>query len=264
MSADDRSVRSTGGSTMTTPVPVEDIRPITRPESVALARTETARTAALLRSLSDDQWSRATDCAAWDVRALAGHVLGMTETFSGLRPFVRNMRAGAREAGTGPFIDGLTAVQVRAHAALDSGDLMGRLEDLGPVQARWRGRRRLMRAIPITQQWDDGTVETWRLSYLVDVVLTRDTWMHRVDLARATGHALELTAGHDGRIVADVVAEWARRHGRPFTLALAGPAGGRYARDGEGPALALDAVEFCRILSGRAAGDGLLGERVPF
>jgi len=35
-----------------------------------------------------------------------------------------------------------------------------------------------------------------------------------------------LTPDHDARIVADVVAEWAGRHGRPFTLHLTGPAGG--------------------------------------
>ena len=33
---------------------------------------------------------------------------------------------------------------------------------------------------------------------------------------------MELTAGHDGRLVADVVTEWARRHGQPFTLTLTG------------------------------------------
>ena len=39
------------------------------------------------------------------------------------------------------------------------------------------------------------------------MILTRDTWMHRVDISRATGRDLVLTAEHDGRIVADVVDE---------------------------------------------------------
>jgi hypothetical protein len=56
------------------------------------------------------------------------------------------------------------------------------------------------------------------MGYLLDTILTRDPWMHRVDIARATGRDMVLTADHDGRIVADVVAEWARRHGQPFTL----------------------------------------------
>ena len=58
------------------------------------------------------------------------------------------------------------------------------------------------------------------------MILTRDAWMHRLDLARATGQDPTLTADHDGVIVADVVAEWARRHGQPYRLELpARPAG---------------------------------------
>ena len=109
-----------------------------------------------------------------------------------------------------------------------------------------------------------GQQETWRMGYLLDVILTRDPWMHRVDIARATGRELELTPEHDGRIVADVVAEWARRHGKPFTLTLTGPAGGEYVSGENGEHITIDAVEFCRTLSGRATGTGLLTQEVPF
>jgi hypothetical protein len=73
-----------------------------------------------------------------------------------------------------------------------------------------------------------------------------------------------LTYEHDGRIVADVVADWARRHGRPFTPRLDGPAGGAFTGGQDGPDIRLDAVEFCRILSGRSSADGLLATFVPF
>ena len=109
-----------------------------------------------------------------------------------------------------------------------------------------------------------GEQETWRMGYLLDVILTRDPWMHRVDTAHATGRQMELTSEHDGRIVADVVAEWARRHGTPFTLTLTGPAGGEYVSADGGELIAMDAVEFCRVLSGRAQGTGLLSQEVPF
>jgi hypothetical protein len=69
--------------------------------------------------------------------------------------------------------------------------------------------------------------------------------------------------------VADVVAEWARRHSQPFVLELTGPAGGRFVvGDGTGENLTLDAVEFCAslaaILVGRGLGSGLLAQPVPF
>lgn len=56
----------------------------------------------------------------------------------------------------------------------------------------------------------------------------------------------------DGRTVEYVVAEWATRHDQPFRLDLSGPAGGRF-RHGNGRShLEVDAIEFCRTLSGRA------------
>jgi hypothetical protein len=61
-----------------------------------------------------------------------------------------------------------------------------------------------------------------------------------------------------------VVAEWARRHGQPVMLHLTGLAGGRFASGDGGQELTLDAVEFCRILSGRAEGSGLLAQEAPF
>jgi hypothetical protein len=134
----------------------------------------------------------------------------------------------------------------------------------GPVQARWRGTRRLLRAVPMPNELHDGTTETWRFAFLLDVVLTRDTWMHRIDVATATGRPLELTPAHDGRIVADVVAEWARRHGQPFRLHLTGPGGGEFTHGSAGEELTLDAVEFCRTLGGRLPGEGLLAQEVPF
>lgn len=92
---------------------------------------------------------------------------------------------------------------------------------------------------------------------------TRDTWMHRIDLSGATQREPALSADHDARIVADIVAEWARRHQRPFTLALGGHAGGIYRQGTGGENIDIDAVEFCRILSGRGTGVGLLQHKLP-
>lgn len=161
------------------------------------------------------------------------------------------------------MVDALTAKQVADHADLSPPELIARIDDVGPKAARWRATRpALFRRMAIKEDVG-GEEETWRMGYLLDVILTRDPWMHRVDTARATGREMELTPEHDGRIVADVVAEWARRHGAPFTLTLTGPAGGSYV-SGDGEHITIDAVEFCRTLAGRAPGGGLLAQVVPF
>jgi hypothetical protein len=87
--------------------------------------------------------------------------------------------------------------------------------------------------------------------------------MHRIDIARAASIPAELTPEHDGRIVADVVAEWSRRHQQPVTLTLTGPAGGNFRAGTGGEARTVDAVEFVRILSGRAQGAGILRHKLP-
>lgn len=238
-----------------------------RGQTPTLAVTEYRRLADLLRSLEDDDWPQPTDCPLWDVRAVAGHCVGMMSDFTSLRAMMRRMRLAAREAKrTGAvMVDAMTALQVEEYAALTPDELVALVEERGPVAARWRTEApRLLRAMPMKESVG-GQPETWRLSFLLDTILTRDPWMHRVDISRATGRELHLTPDHDGHIVADVVAEWARRHGQPFELTLTGPAGGHFSR-GDAPAeqLELDAVEFCRILSGRGQGSGLLAQAVPF
>jgi hypothetical protein len=73
-----------------------------------------------------------------------------------------------------------------------------------------------------------------------------------------------VTSDHEGRIVADVVRDWAAHHGDTFTLRLTGPAGGTYRAGSGGNETVLDGIQFCRILSGRDPGDGLLMTQVPF
>ncbi|MGY2130036.1 maleylpyruvate isomerase family mycothiol-dependent enzyme [Blastococcus sp. SYSU DS0617] len=251
---------------MTAPAPARP-RPRTaaldRDTAYRLAATEYARIHAVLRDLAADDWNRPTDCPGWDVQAMAAHVLGMAEMAASVREMARQQRL-AGKAGGG--IDALTDVQVRTHAGLDGPAIVAALEATTPRALR--GRRRMSRIVgraKLPEEQVMGDVrEYWRIGFLLDVVLTRDVWMHRVDVCRATSHELELTPGHDGVLVADVVAEWAERHGRPYRLVLTGPAGGQWSSGTGGEELELDAVEFCRVLSGRGSGAGLLGQQVPF
>lgn len=249
--------------------PIDRIPAIRRDEVEALAATEYGRVADQLRALTPEDWARPTDCDLWDVRAMAGHTAGMMSDFTGFRPLMRRMRAASSSAkhGEGPLVDHMTAGQVAETASLSTDELIARIEVMGPKAARWRAKApALFRKMPMKEEVG-GQAETWRMGYLLGTILTRDPWMHRVDIARATGHAMVLTPEHDGRLVADVVAEWARRHGQPFRLTLTGAAGGEFVSGdgGEGGVvLELDAVEFCRMLSGRAEGVGLLSHEVPF
>jgi uncharacterized protein (TIGR03083 family) len=249
--------------TTTSTTRVQDIEPLSRAKAMALAAADYERFLDLLRSLRPDEWRRPTECEAWDVRAMACHLLAEAESHFSLREMAHQMRA-YRKAKTGPMIDAMTALQVRDRADLTPDEIVARLEHAVPRSVRARRRmpglmrRMRMKVDPPFER------ERWPLSYLMDVIYTRDTWMHRGDISRATARDSALTTEHDGRIVADVVAEWARRHGQPFTLTLTGPAGGDYVAGDGGEHIEVDAVEFCRILSGRAPSTGLLTAAVPF
>lgn len=235
-----------------------------REVAVRLAVTEYGRFLDLLRSLSPEDWTRPTDCPAWDVREIAAHCLGMAEMAASVRENLRQNREAGRRGGV--LIDALTGLQVEERRDMTPEQIVAAYADAGPRAAR--GRRRVpapVRALPMPgAQTVGGRPERWTFGFLVDTILTRDPWMHRIDIARATGRDPVLTRDHDGVIVDDVVQEWAGRHGSPCTLTLTGPAGGRWTFGSGGTELQLDAVAFCRTLSGRAPGDGLLAVEVPF
>ena len=235
-----------------------------RATALQLAETEYGRYLDQLRSLGPDDWSRPTDCPAWDVRAMATHNLGMAEMAGSLPEMVRQFTAAGRRDEEG--VDALTAHQVEQRQDLTPAEIIERYAAAVPRAARGRRRRSvLVGRLPLSEkQVVNGAEEVWTFGFMFETILTRDTWMHRIDTAKATGRPLVLTAEHDGVLVADAVAEWAARHGEPFTLHLTGPAGGTWSSGTGGEELTLDAVLLVRTLSGRAAGEGLLAVQVPF
>ncbi|HWC39593.1 MAG TPA: maleylpyruvate isomerase family mycothiol-dependent enzyme [Acidimicrobiales bacterium] len=249
----------------TTITDVATIPTLGHDEAMVLAEAEFARTLDLLQQLGAEEWRRPTVCRQWDVRAMVAHVVGMAEAQASFRQFAHDYRAASKRSG-GPMIDAMTAAQVRDRTSLTPTQLVERLAEVAPraVRARRRSPAVLRWAVRMKQDPPFDT-ERWKFGYLVDTIFTRDTWMHRLDLCRATGRTMVLTADHDGRLVADVVVEWARRHGQPFSLALSGAAGGRWAtEDGGGEDIQMDALDFCWTLAGRAPGTGLLETPVPF
>ena len=160
------------------------------------------------------------------------------------------------------------ATQLRSRGTWTAEELPPRWEKAGA--AALVARRRIpapIRALPLLPLGTVlGTRLGWKpLGYLFDIGFTRDVWMHRVDIARAVGAPLVLTAEHDGRIVADMVLEWTQLHDLEFELDLTGPAGGVFTSGTGGERLQIDAIELVWILSGRgeAPETGLLAHPLP-
>ena len=251
--------------TAMTPTRVEDIPVLRLPEANRVAATEYERYLDQIRALRPEDWGRPTDCTRWTVHDLVAHTVGQTQGFASFRENVRQFRLGPkvqREIGSTVPVDGINEIQVRDRCEWTPQQLINAFDKAVPASLRFR--RRLpwpLRAIPVG--FDPPRVPTKPLGYILHPVITRDVWMHRIDLWRATGAPLQLTAEHDGRIVADLVREWSTTHNDPFDLLLDGPAGGHFVRGEGGEQLEIDAVEFWRILSGRGNGEGLLAHPFP-
>jgi uncharacterized protein (TIGR03083 family) len=237
---------------------------IRRREARVLAEQEFTRFAELVAELSVDEWTAPTDCTAWDVRKIALHVLGSADAQASFPQFLHQLRRGVplnKEIDSHHWVDGMNELQIRERSHLSNDEIVAQLAAVGPraVKGRWRTPPP-MRYLPLPFGPPVGWVP---LKYLLDVGFTRDTWVHRIDICAATGREMHLTAGHDGRLAADIAAEWASIHGEPFELVLEGPAGGTFDQGVDGERIDIDAIEFIRILSGRLPGTGVLRHPLP-
>jgi len=237
---------------------------INRPEARRLADEEFRRFAEVTASLTSEDWAKPTDCTAWDVRKTALHVLGSADAQASVREFAHQLRKGIplnKQIDSHHWVDGMNELQIRERDRLSNTELANQLGAVGPkaVKGRW-GTPPPIRYLPIPF----GAPVGWKpLKYLLDVGFTRDVWCHRIDICGAIGRPMKLTADHDGRLVADIVAEWADLHGQPFDLVLEGPAGGKFTQGVNGERAEIDAIDFIRTLSGRLPGTGLLSHSLP-
>jgi uncharacterized protein (TIGR03083 family) len=252
-----------------TPQRADQIPAVSHAEAMLLTSAENLRLLTQLRGLDGGQWQAATDCTRWTVRDVVVHLVASAQAQANPIEFVRQVLAGRRltaEIGGEHWVDGLNEAQLRARTEWAPAMLPDSWQRHSA--AALKARRRMpapIRALPVLPIGTGlGVHIGWQpIGYLFAMGFTRDVWMHRIDIARATGIPLELTHEHDGRIVADIVAEWSRRHGQPYTLTLTGPAGGEFRSGGGGDPETVDAVEFARILSGRAEGPGILRHKLP-
>jgi uncharacterized protein (TIGR03083 family) len=246
-------------------IDVLDVPPIGHDEAMRIGAGEASKFGLLLKGLQPSDAALPTDCDRWNVADVVAHVVGSAAAQASPREFVRQVRAGKPrriEMGSPHWWDGMNEVQVLERRGRDLDRLATEWSEVSGRALRARARlprpiaglRVLKLPAPIGRQ---------PIRYLFDMGFTRDVWMHRIDIEHARGADPDLDATHDGRIVADIVAEWARSHGRPFILRLRGPAGGTFTAGRGGEDVEIDVVGFTRCLTERRAGSGVLAHPLP-
>ena len=241
------------------------IPPLTHSEAVAMARRELERFLALVTSLSDDDWEKPTACPRWNVRQIRALVTGAAASYARWSEFKRQnslkVQRSYRVSGLS-FLDSLNQIQVDDRASATPGALIDELRTVGPRAIATRERLPgLLRAIRVPLP-ELGFVP---IGYLTDLIYTRDMWMHRLDICRATGREMIQTSHHDGRITALVVRDLARKltprlGGRAVAYELTSISGGCWIL-GENvrpiARITMDVFDFHLLASGRMPADKL-------
>lgn len=223
-----------------------------RDRAVVIGEAEGRAALQLLRQLGGSDWQRPTDCTEWDVRTLVSHLVAQCEDGLRIGTMLRRELAGRRRYPDKTSVDAHMAAQVDDHRSEPGPELVQSFALLWPRAVRARRRRpAVLRRITI----DSGVpgMPRFSIGYLFDVIYNRDLWMHRLDLARATGQPFTI-GGHDRLIVAQVVRDLAVGwFGAPVALELTGPAGGSWLIGAGEPVASVraDAVACMRSLAGR-------------
>jgi uncharacterized protein (TIGR03083 family) len=224
--------------------------------AVALAQYEAL--IAQLEELEPGDWLVVTECDPWTVHDIAAHIAGELVWTRNPLAYAQLVATWLRHYRGHSFLDGTNEAAVRARRDWTKDQLLDALRRDAPraVAPGWA------RPLPLAGVANLPRYATF--GYLADVVLARDCFVHRHDIARATGR----TAGFDPsdtEVVAQVVADLQRAwRGPESTLRLNGSAGGTWrlgpSETADGPVAEMDAVEFLRHLSGRETDPNLFDQ----
>jgi len=246
-----------------------DTGPVSARQYGELATAELEHFLALLEQLEPADWGRPTACSLWDVRDVVAHQAGHIQSGAGLwgtlaqsNPFA----IGRYLARRMNMLDAVNQRQVDMRRPRPIERVVAELREgtPGSIAARQRiGRIAGSVRVPVPP---GGTMPMRTLLWRI---FPRDMWIHRLDIADATGRPFAVTAVHDGVLTAmavEDVARWMRKraHGMEITLHLPGPAGGHWQLS-EGPGqpvhLEMRLEDFLRRSSGRLSPEAAL-ERV--
>lgn len=235
------------------------ILPLSHREAMGMATLELERFLALVTSLPEDAWEKPTACTRWNVRHMLAHVTGAAASYARWSEFKRQnsfkVQRPYRVSGLS-FLDSLNQIQVDDRASATPAALIDELRTVGPRAIATRTRLPvLLRALRVPLP----ALGLVPIGYLTDLIYTRDMWMHRLDLCRATGREMVMTPEHDGRIVSLIMRDLVKKlaatlRNTSMVYHLSGKVGGTWHLGAEVPPAAtlhLDVVDFNLLASGR-------------
>ncbi len=252
---------------------------IPRPDSAEVARVGFAELEALgdlLGDLDRDEWRRTT-ASSWSVHEMVAHVVG--QKAESARPWTipGKIKKARREFAGMSSLDAHNALQITDYGPMSSSELVRRLAEVGRRAVR-SGRRtpQFVRRLDTRRYFPEEALIDSTLGYVIDILSNRDTWMHRLEIARATGRPF-VTGAHDESVVAQVIRDLAEEWDGP-ALVLELDRGGQW-QLGEGEPVAwarAGTLDYLWHLSGRpgspdpevtgdpAAAEALQAARVVF
>jgi uncharacterized protein (TIGR03083 family) len=237
---------------------------VTAQEACTLLQTEFQRFMDLIERLRPKDWDRPTACTAWNVHDIVAHQAGGYLSGTGYGEMMRQysrIRPGRLPE------DAINELQVNERSGRTSQELIAELQRVGPAAIRnWAFGFRLIKPV-LTLHALGGMMQ---LRHLMWVIHSRDTWMHRLDICRATGHSFLQTADHDGRINQLVILDAARKLGgrlghHTLALSLSGAAGGvwMFGKGEPDVQMEMDVLDFNIFVSGRMShGDAMKRARI--
>ncbi len=238
---------------LSTTVHAETISYTNADEAHRLLTTALSRFLNLIESLQSDDWSKPTACTAWNVHDMVAHQAGGYASGTSYKEMIRQYTSKPKP-GQLPE-DAINDLQVGERADKTPAELIAELKQIGESAAHnWAYGFNAIKWVA-TPHPVGGLMS---IRHLMWIIHSRDTWMHRLDICRATNRPFEQTREHDGRINELVVLDVAKKlhkrlNGCAITLVLTGIAGGTWQIGRGDPAaeIEMDALDFNIFVSGR-------------
>src|SRR6266851_4775396 len=228
---------------------------LTHIEAAEMATVELERFLACVEALAPADWDQSTACPLWNVRQVVAHVTGAAASYARWSQFKRQhspfVQRPYRQAGFS-LLDAINQIQVDDRTIATLAELL----EVGP---RAIATRKRLPAIVRAVRLPLPLLGVAPIGYVTDLIYTRDMWMHRLDICRATGREMVQTPRHDGRITTLVVRDLARKltpklAGQAVVYELMGIAGGCWSLGENASPIAritMDVLDFHLKASGR-------------